>query len=81
MQNEMRVEQRPDSKVAVFTTCCVCGKEHETVVDYNAFRTWYQGALIQNVFPDLNPAEREILISGTCDECFNAMFPPDEEEE
>lgn len=60
--------------------CSVCGKAtifelHE--VDYIRWRT---GEHIQNVFPDMTPDEREILISGTHPECWNAMFSDEEDE-
>jgi hypothetical protein len=32
---------------------------------------------IQEIFPYLNSAEREILISKVCGKCFDAMFPPE----
>jgi hypothetical protein len=36
---------------------------------------------IQDAMPYLSAGEREILISKTCDECFDKMFPPNPEEE
>ena len=30
---------------------------------------------IQDIFPYLTPAERELLISRTCEPCWNKMFP------
>lgn len=30
---------------------------------------------IQDIFPYLTPAERELLISHTCEVCWNKMFP------
>lgn len=35
---------------------------------------------IQDIFHYLTPAERELLISGTCDTCWNKMFSDDDEE-
>jgi hypothetical protein len=35
----------------------------------------------QDAFPHLTADERELLISGTCGSCFNAMFPEDDEED
>lgn len=29
---------------------------------------------IQDIFPYLTPAERELLLSNTCDECWKKMF-------
>ena len=36
---------------------------------------------IQDIFPYLTPAERELLISHTCDECWTKMFSFLDEEE
>jgi hypothetical protein len=36
---------------------------------------------IQDAMPYLSAGEREILISKTCGECFDKMFPPNLEEE
>jgi hypothetical protein len=37
--------------------------------------------LIQNVFPELSAAEREFLMSGVTAAEWDAMFPPDDDEE
>jgi hypothetical protein len=37
--------------------------------------------LIQEIFPDLSIGDRELLISGTCDTCWQKMFGSDEDEE
>ena len=36
---------------------------------------------IQDIFPYLTPAERELLISNTCKECWDKMFSFLDEEE
>jgi len=41
---------------------------------------WARGVdLIQNIMPDLTPAEREFLISGRTQEDWDEMFPPEKE--
>lgn len=36
---------------------------------------WFElGALVQDAFPDMSPSERELLVSGICGDCFDAMF-------
>ena len=37
--------------------------------------------LMQDIFPDLSITDRELLISGTCAECWDKMFPTDGEQE
>lgn len=34
----------------------------------------------QVAFPYLTAGERELLISETCDDCFQKLFPPEEED-
>jgi hypothetical protein len=37
--------------------------------------------LMQEIFPDLSIGDRELLISGTCNTCWQKMFGSDEDEE
>jgi len=39
------------------------------------------GALIQDVFPNLTPGQREFLLSGATEEEFDRLFPEDEDDE
>lgn len=73
-------EPRGDKAYVRTTPCVVCGKQHEFILDNEAYANWQYGEYIQNSFPDLSAADREILISGTCDECFDQLFPPSPED-
>lgn len=65
----------PSDKVRVETNpCCVCGKSHTFELDGEKVKRWLAGEHIQDIFPELSVAERETLISGTCDECFNSLY-------
>lgn len=37
-----------------------------------------QGALVQDAFPNLTPEQRELLITGTHPECWDAMMGPEQ---
>jgi len=38
---------------------------------------WLSGqGFIQDVMPYLSDAERELLLSKTCGDCFDKLFPP-----
>jgi hypothetical protein len=37
--------------------------------------------LVQDIFPDWSPEDRELVISGTHNECWIKLFPPRDEEE
>lgn len=56
------------------TACVVCGKEHEFTLDNEKYVRRQYGEHIQNVFPELSAADREILISGTCDPCWDKLW-------
>lgn len=65
--------------------CRLCGKKHTLLVnrdDWDVFNNPKgKRPLVQQIFPYLSPNERELLISGTCDECWAKMFPPDDDED
>lgn len=50
-------------------------------LDAGQFKAWQAGAFVQDAFPDMSASEREVLVSGTHAECWNQMFPPDEDDE
>ena len=62
--------------------CVVCGRIHEPVIlDAEKFYRWKVGGEhIQDVFPEMTKDQREILISGTCPECWDVLFPKEDEE-
>lgn len=76
--------------VTVIQTCPYCRKPSEIVVDADRYERWQEGKRrgesaaisgIQVIFPDLTADEREVLISGTHPECWDRLFPPEEEDE
>ena len=61
--------------------CRVCKRTVDIPVLGPDYEKWEQGALIQDAMPYLSAGEREILISGTCDPCFDQMFGEGEDDE
>ena len=59
--------------------CRMCGEIHPIEVDLEGYQQWKAGALIQNALPTLSAGERELLISKTCDDCWNKIFPENDE--
>lgn len=55
--------------------CTGCDKFIKLVVPKAGYDAWKGGRFIQDVLPTLTPGERELLVSGICGDCFNAMFP------
>src|ERR1700753_2800786 len=40
-----------------------------------------KGPFVQNVFPTMEPADREVLITGTHPSCWDKAFPDDDDED
>jgi len=59
----------------------MCHKSIELPVSNAKVKAWCEGkALIQNALPQLNADQRELLISGICGSCFDALFKEEEPE-
>lgn len=67
--------------VTLIVLCRVCGKEFTLAVTTAQLEAWTCGELTQRAMPHLTAAERDLLISGTCDGCFWKMFPTKGEDE
>jgi hypothetical protein len=39
---------------------------------------WENGELVQNVFPDLTPDQREFIMTGMCNDDWDNMFSKEE---
>lgn len=62
-------------KMAVVKVRCrLCKVEHTVICDGAALRRWQQGELIQRAFPEMDSGTRELLISRTCETCWDRMF-------
>lgn len=71
-----------DGTTTVHTAeCMVCFKTGELTLDTVAFNRYdLQDEFIQNAFPDMSAGDREQLLSGTHDACWNEIFPKEEDE-
>lgn len=74
-----RVHDKDTMEVTV--TCRICGTTHTMTVCIDDYFDWQNGEHIQSAMPYLKPAERELLISQTCQDCWDRMFGQEEEEE
>jgi len=52
--------------------CQACGVVKTYNLDPEKVRSWLAGALIQDLFPEIE--DREIMISQTCGDCFDKLF-------
>lgn len=68
--------------VAVTTKpCVICERKSVITMPAEALRRWQAGEFIQVAWPDSTPDERELLMTGTHPDCWDALIPEDEEEE
>ena len=58
--------------------CFHCTEVSEIELDDAKAQLWYNGALIQDVWPEKSADERELMINGTHPHCWTEMFGEDE---
>ena len=72
-----------ERNVTLKVRCTICNTDYKLKVaeeDYIEY-TRPNRRNIQDIFPYLTPSERELLISHTCEACWNKMFgEPDEDD-
>lgn len=64
--------------MTIETQCPNCKKSTPVEVVESEYRSWKAGQLIQRAMPSLPESDREKLITGTCDPCWDEMFAEDE---
>jgi hypothetical protein len=75
------VAQADADNVVVEGPCYSCQEKQQVTVKQADLSRFQAGEFAQNCFPYLSAPAREFLISGICDECWNDMFPPEDEDE
>lgn len=60
--------------------CPCCGVHTYLALDIEAVDEWRNGALAQNVFPELSVTDRETIISGLCEDCQSEIFGEEEDD-
>lgn len=73
--NEKKWRKDKEAIVVICTTCPECGKEHLLGMTTEDFQS---DALVSDTFSDEPSEIRELLITGTCSECWDKLFPKDE---
>lgn len=66
-------------KDAVSVACAYCLEVHTFECSTSGVVAWQAGELIKNALPELSADQRELLISGTCGDCWDKMYPEDSE--
>ena len=59
--------------------CIFCNENYDILVDPADLTAWSEGELIQVALDYLSEGERELLLSGTCDTCWDGMYGEDDE--
>lgn len=57
--------------------CTQCKRSVEVPATEEQITRWRGGELIQRAIPNITADQREILMSGICGECFDAVFGED----
>lgn len=65
--------------------CRLCGQTTQVPATVEQLTELYlprtQRRLMQEIFPDLSIGDRELLISGTCNTCWQKLYGSEDEEE
>lgn len=62
-------------------TCPVCHQQTELHLDPAKVQRWEQGEYLEDVWPDMLPEYRELLISGTHGLCWGELMGPDPDDD
>jgi len=54
--------------------CDSCGAEFKICYKKHDYENWKAGMLIQAAMPYLTDQQRELMVSGICSDCFDALF-------
>jgi hypothetical protein len=69
--------QEVDGKVILTTRCPQCQSTQEITVSHQELFNYRNGAFIQNAFRKLTASQREALLTGYCDKCWDEIFGED----
>lgn len=62
--------------------CKRCNTNFRLVVDKKGYSEWKNGTgFIQDLLPKSSAADRELLLSKTCDSCWHELFGENNDEE
>jgi len=67
------------NKYILARLCPFCGKGSQVTIPSQGLWDWEHGKFVQDAMPDLTPAEREIVMTGTHQKCFDDAFADDED--
>jgi hypothetical protein len=59
--------------------CPRCGSSVTLKLSVEGAKAYNGGELIQVAFPTMPAADRERLVTGICGDCWDKLFPPEED--
>lgn len=63
-----------NNMIQISKKCIMCNTVHYMTLDADKVKRWRAGEKIQDVWPEMSPDEREVLISGTCPKCWDELW-------
>lgn len=67
-------EEMRREPVILLATCPECGSRERIRVNAEGAVRWARGEVIQQALPELSPVQRERLMTGLCDPCWDALM-------
>lgn len=74
MRNNHTALTLSGDRILIDVHCTQCGAANEFKVPATNYFRWINGELIQNAFSEIPSESSELLVSGSCDACFNKQF-------
>ena len=65
--------------VIVHRVCPLCGQDNGVSVPTDVMERYRAGDNVQDAWPDGTPGDREVLISGAHERCYDAAFETEED--
>lgn len=66
------------NKQPIAIQCHVCKKWVAVLLDKDDLASHrHEGVFVQNAFPYLDAGERELVLTGTCPDCWDRLCPAD----
>lgn len=64
-------------KLQFVVTCPKCREPQTLTTSVTGYQRWIAGEFIQHAMPEIAKDERELLISGICQSCWDKLFGED----
>ena len=73
-----QVLENDGTNIRLNIICPMCNESQDLTITCEGYEKYQQGDLIQNCFPELSPAKRELMLSGICGVCWDKNFKVEE---